>query len=530
MTARVARASLAAMMLFAVVVLAACGSSSSGGSSTDVSSSTTAGKAGGTVVWAKPSEVADLDPTVTNSATTYQMLDEIYEPLVGLDNDLRPVPKVAESWKQTSPTTYVFTIRRGVKFSNGRELTVDDVVGSLKRLTDARVASPWAPQLGVVRSVTAKGADQVEVVLAEPNSTFLPALAYVDASIIPMKEFTDGSFDPRRETLGSGPFKVVSHNQDEVWNLVRNPYYWNKDAVKPDKLTVRIMTDDSARIAGLRDGSIDVANFDTPDAVKLLQGQRNIQTVVVPSTEFYRLDINAKTSPLRDQRLREAISLALDRQQIADVGLAGTADPTAAVSPNFGTCPVGSVTYGTKDVARAKQLVQEAGATGMTVKLMASPAYKPFVQIAQVMAPQLEAIGLKVKIEQPDQGEWLSRVYGGRADFEMELSFFGSLADPPMGLTWWSVRQGWHKPWNPVDPKLEALIAKSHTQAAGPARDATIKEACNRIATNAVMIPLVTKQSVVAYRSDKVNASIPKVEPYFDPMRRLGQFSVKAAG
>ncbi len=529
LTARAARLSLVALLLLAAALLAACGGSS-GGSSTQSASTTASGPKGGTLVWAKPAEVADLDPTLTGSATTYQLLDQIYEPLIGLDDELKPVPKLATSWEQTSPTTYVFTIRRGVKFSNGREMTVDDVVGTLKRLTDPRVASIWAVQIGTVKSVSSPSPWKVQVELAKPNSTLIPALAYINAAILPIKEMKAGTFDPARATLGTGPYKVASHSKDEVWNLVRNPSYWDRNAPKADKLTVRIMTDDAARVAALKDGSVDAANFDTPDAVRLLQGQPNIQTVVVPATEYYRLDINAKTSLLRDPRLRQALSLAIDRQQLADVALAGTSDPTSAVSPNFGTCPLADVPYGKTDIEQASKLVEQAGAKGKTISLIASPTYKPIVQIGQVLAQQFEAIGLKIRIEQPDQGEWLTRVYSGRPDFDMDISFFGSLADPPMGLNWWSSTQTWHNAWDVSDPQLEALITKSHVQPAGSERDATIKAACDRIATDAVIVPLITKPSVVAYRSDKVNMVIPKTEAYFDPMRHLPQSSVKAAG
>ncbi len=525
------RACAVVLVLLAATLLAACGGgSSSEGTSNASTRADASAPTGGTIVWGKPAEAADLDPTTTGSGTTYQLLDQIYEPLVGLDGDLRPTPKLAASWRQTSPTTYVFAIRRGVQFSNGREMTVDDVVGSLKRVIDPKSASPWAVQLGSVKRIAAAGPWQVDVELAKPNSTFVPALAYVNASILPMKELRSGVLDTKRRTLGTGPFMVASHTQGEAWNLVRNPHYWRKGFPKADKLTIRIVGDDSARVAGLRDGSIDAANFDTPDALKLLQGAPGVKAQLVPTTEFYRLDVNAKTSLLADPRLREALSLALDRRQIADVALAGTSEPSAAVAPSFGTCSPDEVPYGQTDVERAKQLVQEAGASGKTVSLLATVEYKPIVQIAQVLARQIEAIGLKPKIEQVDQGEDLARVYSGRADFDVAIAYVGSFADPPMGLNWWTSSQTWHAAWMPVDGQLETLIEKSHVQQPGAARDATIKAACDRIAKDANIIPLVTKPNVVAYREDRVNAVLPKVEPYFDPMRHLGDFSVKAAG
>jgi peptide/nickel transport system substrate-binding protein len=516
-----------ALLVVAVTAAAAYGAGDDSGHSNAQAGTSAQGQSGGTLVWGKPAEVAGIDPTTNTQYTSWQLLSIVYEGLVGIGDDLKPTPKLATSWKQTSPTTYVFTIRSGVRFSNGRPMTVDDVVGSLKRVADPKIAALWATFVGKIKKVSAKGTSRVEVVLSQPNTAFVAALAGVSAAVLPMKELRSGAFKPQKELLGTGPFKVASHRQGEVWNLVRNPYYWQRGLPKADKLTVRIMKDDAARIAGLRSGTLAVASFDTPDAVKLLEGQRNVKTGVVKTTDFFMLEVNAKSSIFKDPRLREALSLSIDRKQIADVALAGTSEPTAAVPPSFGTCNPAAVPYASRDPKRAAALVEQAGAKGKTVSLMASTTtYPPLGQIAQVLQPKLEAAGLKVKIEQPDQGEWIKRVYSGKADFDLDVSFFGSYADPAMGLTWWGPDQSWHSAWRVDDKKLFALVAKSRTQPKGAARDKTIKAACARIAKDAFIVPLVTKTMVAAYRSDKLTAVIPKVEGYGNVMRDVADFSV----
>jgi peptide/nickel transport system substrate-binding protein len=523
--ARVARAawrSCSLLLVAAAAALAACGGSTS---SSGQSGTSGPARAGGTIVWGKPAEVASIDPTTNEQDSSWQLLSVVYEQLVGIDDNLRPTPKLAQSWSQPSPTTYVFNIRRGVRFSNGRMMTVDDVIGSLERLTDPKLAAPWAPFVGEIKSVTSPAPWQVKVVLKQPNAAFVPSLVGASASIIPMKELRAGTWDPRKSLLGTGPYMVASHSQDEVWNLARNPYYWQKGKPHADKLTIRIVKDDAARIAGLRDGSIDIANFDTPDAVKLLQGQPNIKTVVVQSNNYFILDLNAKSSIFKDPRLREAVSLTLDRSEIAKVALAGASVPSAAVPPRFGLCEPSSMPYGTPDPQRAAQLVAAAGAKGKTVSMLASTTYKPLAQIAQVLQPALEAAGLKVRIEQPDQGEWIKRVYSGKAEFDIDTSFTGSYGDPSMGLAWWGPGQAWGTAWNPTDKVLWDLVAKSHTQAPGPARDATIKAACARVARHAVLIPLDTQPLIIAYRSDKLNALPPKADGYGYVMRNVADFS-----
>ncbi len=303
--------------------------------------------AGGQLIWGKATEADVLDPAISTGAGTWEFFNLTYEGLVGLDEEFRPTPVLAESWRQTSPTTYVFNIRRGVKFSNGREMTADDVVGSIKRVIDPKLASYWSGQLGMAK-VEASGTAQVKITLKKPKTSFLASLAGSPAVVLPMRELNAGTFDPKKTLLGTGPFKVTAHSQNESWTFVRNPYYWQAGSPKVAKVAVRIMTDNATRAAALRNGSIDVTTFDTPDSVALLKGQSNVSTAVQASTDYYRLDVNAKSSIFRDDRLRQALSLSIDRNKIKDVALAGAGRPTAAVSVAFGgVCDPAAVPYAT---------------------------------------------------------------------------------------------------------------------------------------------------------------------------------------
>lgn len=481
-------------------------------------------------MWGKPAEVQVLDPTKSGEAVSWQVLDLVYESLVSIDENLKPVPVLAESWEQTSPTTYVFTIRKGVKFSNGRPMTVDDVVGSLKRLIDPKTASWLASQLGEVRSVAEDGPWRVKVTLAQPRAAFLASLASVSAAVLPMQELRSGEFDPSKELLGTGPFKVAGHSQDESWTLAKNSHYWREGEPKVDSLVIRIMPEDATRVAALRDGSVDVATFATPDAVQLLNGQPNIKTVVQDTTDYYRLDVNAITSAFRDDRLREALSLAIDRKKIVELALGGVGQPSAASPSGLGsTCDPANVPFAEPDVERARELVEEAGATGKKVSIIAAPQYKTFPLIAQVLQQSLEQTGLKVEILQLDTGEWFKRVFQDpKAPFDMSLSFFAGFADPAMVLTYWNPKNApAFAPWLKSDPELNELIDQTVRGPVDAARDEAIGEICNRVAEDANIIPLVSNPSIIGYRSDQVTGiDIPKLEGYAIPLRNIRAFTV----
>ncbi len=509
---------LAVAMLASCV---ACANGTQGGTGT--------GATGGTLVWGKSAEVDLLDPAVAANSTSWEIFQLSYERLVGLDERLKVVPELAARWKQTSPTTYVFELRPGMRFSNGRDLTADDVAGSLRRLADPRTASFWAVQTGI-RTAAASGPLEVTVTLLEPRTSFLAALAGSPAAILPMKELTAGTFDPKKEMLGTGPYKVVAHTQNESWTFERNPHYWRPGVPKADRLSVRIIPDAAAMTAALRTGDIDVTSFDTPDAIRLLQGQAGVQTVVQSTTDYYRLDVNARSSVFADDRLRAALSLAIDRNKLRDVALAGVGKATAAASVGFDhVCDPAVLPYAKPDPARARALVQAAGATGKTVEILAYEVMPMSSPIAQVIQQGLQEIGLKARIVSLDIGAIRQRAYNGKtANFDLVVAAFAGYADPAMVLTWWNPDlAGFSKPWAKPDPRLNALIGRSLGTPLGPARDRALRDTCGRIAANGNIIPLVSKDAIVAYRSDRIDVRIPQLEGYYLPLRKIAEFGVR---
>ncbi len=497
---------------------------------TCIACSGTTGSAGSSsreLVWGKPSEAELLDPTVATGATNWEILSLAYEGLVGLDDRLGLVPRLAESWKQTGPTTYVFTVRKGVKFSNGRELTADDVVGSLRRLTDPKVASAWAALVGI-RGVTSSG-QQVTVTLAAPRTSFLAALAATQASVLPMKELNAGTFDPKKQLLGTGPYVQAAHSQGESWTFERNPHYWRSGLPKADRLQVRIMRDDAARAAALHDGSIDITTFENPDSTRLMKGVANVKTVVQATTDYYRLDVNAKSSAFKDDRLRQALALAIDRNRIRDVALGSIGRPTAAASVAFGSvCDPGRVPFAAPDLGRARELVTAAGAAGTTVEILAPSAVPMAAPIAQVLQQSLQEAGLKVRITPAEAGVLIKRAWSGTsADFDIVVSWFAGYADPAMVLYFWNPASGtFAKYWTKSDPQLNTAIDKSLSLPAGAERTQSLAQACDRIAQNANIIPLVSKDAIIAYRTDQVAAVPQAVEGYAVPLRNIAEFGL----
>jgi peptide/nickel transport system substrate-binding protein len=508
----------------AVVVFAAVAACSGNSARTGASPG-----AGGTLSVGLATDVGGLDPQPASNGGTWRVLNVNYETLVGLDRQMKPTPKLATAWKQTSPTTYLFDIRPGVKFSNGRAMTVDDVVGSVKRLISPKLASLWAGVVGPISDVRAVGTSQVRITLEKPRSSFISSLANIPAAILPMKELAAGTFDPTKQVLGTGPYKVAAHRTNESWTMVRNPYYWGPPA-KAQTLTFKIVPDDAARIAALRSGSMQVTTFEAPDAPRLLKGQPNITTVVQKTTEYYELFLNALSSIFRDDRLRQAVALSIDRNKILGVAMGGVGQATSVMTPlgMAGSCDPAKTPYSTPDLAKAKQLVAAAGATGKSVSILASTNNPSNKQIAQVLQENLQSIGLKVSVETIEIGQLVKRVTSADAKFDLDINNFAGYNDPSLVTTWWNPKLAqFNKGFMKSDATLNKLIDQGFTTPAGPARAAVLQQACDRAAEGANMIPLVTKPNVIAYRSDKVSPSLAAVDGLAQPLINVADYGVK---
>jgi peptide/nickel transport system substrate-binding protein len=468
-----------------------------------------------TIVWGKPGEITGFDVHVAGTVASWEMYQMVYETLLTTDENLKLQPGLAESWEQTSPTSYVFHLRQNARFSNGRPVVADDVIGSLERIKNPETASYWSAQLGNIAKMEAPDDHTVKVELESPHPAFLAALAHITAAIIPIKELKDGSFDPTKDLMGSGPFMVSEHRQDESWTLVRNSYYWKPAQPKANRLDVPIIPDESARMAALRDGRIDFTTFGNPDTAQMLSKDANIKVISQQTTNYYRLDVNAlnEKSPFHDKRIRQAMNLAIDRDAINMLVFAGTTQVDYPVPAAFGkdACrsdPVYALSREDR-LKKARELLKEAGNEHPVVRLMATSADPVFGRIAQVMQASLQEAGFTVNIDQPAMAEYLQKVFTD-GDFDMAVSWLAGYTDPTMVIAWWNPKFAvWNQAFQEEVPALSKALDEVKTMADGPERDGKLKEICSMIDDSSNLLALVSKTDYIAYRSDKIELKVP---------------------
>lgn len=467
------------------------------------------------------------DPQLADVATTWQLLSLSYETLVTVGPDFSVQPLLAEKWETPTPTEYVFHLRDGVTFSNGRAMTADDVAGSLKRLLASK--SVWRGQLGPVKSVTKDGDSIVKVTLSEPYTPFLAALANVPAAILPMKEIDDKSVDPATTLLGTGPYVVENHRQDVSWTFKRNDKYWAKGKPAADTLNITIAPDEAARIAALQNGGAALATLGNVDSATMLAGAKDVKVVTQATTDFYYLMLNtqAPNSKFADPKVRQAINIALDAQQIADVALGGKGKPTAITPAGLpGACDPAALPSASKSADEAKKLLAEAGAQNLSFTLSIF-ATEPAPAVAQVIQQNLQQAGITVKIEQMDEASWSGKVYGkAPAEFDAALSWFAGYADPGMVTKWWNPETaGFNVGFMKPDKELNALIDTANKEP--QQRDKALAAVCAKADADAQMIPLVTRPATVAYRADALSPGLYATEGYGNVLRLVADARVK---
>lgn len=484
---------------------------------------------GGTITWGKPLETKEFDPHISFLGSSWQLQHLVYDSLTDMDDNLNPVPSLAESWEQASPTSYIFHLREGPKFSNGRPVTADDAAGSIRRVFTTKGAY-WPLAIGPMKEVKTLSERSIRIDLERPHTPILDALSATLASVLPMKEIEAGEFDPSKGMLGSGPFMVENHAQDDHWVLKRNPHYWRAGLPKADKVIVRIIPTDQGLMAALRDGSIDIASFESsPDAPLLLSSIPNVEVVIEDVTNFYFLALNGvwEKSPFSNLKLRQAVALCLDRNQIRNFALGGVGDDSSVMAPAFQKCDTSKLANFTQDIDSAKKLVQDAGADGLTFELLVR-SLPADVQMAQVVKQNVAAIGLNAEIAVVEEGTWVKRAWVDNPSiFQAMISWYAGYSDPSITPIWWNPAiAGFTKGHVESDEQLNGFLEQSHSLPQGAERDAALQQLCTRIDYLAHKIPLVTRKDTIAFRSDQINAKIDHVEGYVNTLRGIEEFTL----
>lgn len=393
---------------------------------------------GGTLIVGTDVSPIGLDPALTTAFASVAIYEHMYSSLLTLDYASNAVkPDLAESWTAIDERTVEFTLRRGVTFHSGRELTAEDVKYSIDRLMDEAVAVPLRSYLGPDAAAEVVDAYTVRVSNSTPYAPLVSALADRRPAAIVDREVIEQNGDLANWDGGSGPFKLVDYTPDVQVILERHEGYFEDGLPLLDRIEFRVIPDENARIAAIRSGEVDLTVIKDPRLVTTLRGDQNVVINEVPS--FWRSGtvLNTLHPPLDDVRVRQAISYGINRQQVIDTVLLGDGLITGPIPPGetvwaIPATPDNYPTYA-YDPDQARQLLQEAGVSDLELNIDASPAYAPDVPSAQTMQAQLSEIGINLNIRQLEFAALLDNQRSG--DYDLNLSFNTNRPDPDIYLS-----------------------------------------------------------------------------------------------
>lgn len=413
-------------------------------------------------------------PTDYNTAAA-AVMSLINEGLLSYGPNNSLVPTLATSWKQLSPTKYVYVVRKGVKFSNGDPLTGGDVAFSLALHKDPKVASELSNFFVNVKSIHAVG-NVVTVVLNHPDGTWKYLPAHIAGYIYESKDVRANLSSygtPQHFPIGTGPYMVKSFVQDSQITLVRNPHYWGP---KPyyDEIVFPIIPDANTRLLALESGQID-GSFSIGVQAKGVSG---VHVYSFPSyaTQGVTLDMSQTDPPFNNIHVRRAIEYAIDRVGIVKSLFLGAAQPASTVDPPGmfnGILPASAIkkayaaipTY-SFDLAKAKaELAQSPVPNGFTTTLNLPTPGQQEAAIGQAIQSTLAQIGITLKLNPIPRGERYQIVLNHQPNLGMQ--WYSNAADfpDPLEMPWFTFDsdqavRGGNNSSNFRNAKVDSLIAQ----------------------------------------------------------------------
>jgi peptide/nickel transport system substrate-binding protein len=457
-------------------------------------------------------DVTSMDPHFVNIQPNNLVAWHVFDALTRVDENARLVPGLAESWKATDATTWEFKLRRGVKFHDGSELTAEDVIHSLER--PATIVNSPGSFVPFTRPLVFKQIVDRYTVRLKTASPYAMVPYDLQSVFIVSKRATSGlrsqDFDAGRGMIGSGPYRFVSFKRGDRVALERFDQYAGP---KPawDKVTLRILPSDPARMAALLANDVDaIEQVPTADLARL-KGNANVAIAQKVSwrTLFLHLDQYRDRAPgladrsgrpldrnpFKDVRVRQAVSKAINRQGIVDRVMEGAALPASnlVAPPVFGHAA--NLKPDALDVDGAKKLLAEAGfASGFSAVLHATNnRYVNDEQVAQAIAQMLARVGIAARVETLPASVYFVKARNG--EFALSMlgwgSFSGDLALRSIAATF-NAETG-HGTWNGgrhSDAKLDALVTRSLATLDERKREAVAREAMAAAMQTYAVVPL----------------------------------------
>ena len=488
----------------------------------------------GTLNFLIESAPLNLDPRFASDAQAQALDGLIFSGLVAHDDKMNIIPDLAQSWDMPNPLTFIFHLRPGVKFQDGRPLTSADVKFTFDSVLNG-VPSPSGPVRSTKRSSFDKIAsidapDPVTVVfhLSEPRASFLWDMVRPSFGIVPQGSGTDIKLHP----VGTGPFRFAGMTTDEEVDLDRNPNYFGysgnpstatTEGTPVEHVRFRVVPDAVVRALELRKGSADIGGVNSliPDMVVALQKDPNLAVADNPGTSLSYVAFNFTDPILAHREVRQALDYATDRASIIRYLLRGQAQIATTQLPTNHWANDPSLQPRSYDPAQAEKLLDQAGfprgPDGVRIRLAVKTSTEESARLlTEVLADQWKRVGVILTLHPLESATFFADLKDG--SFQMyTLRWLGVNNDPAFYEFAFSSA---HVPPNGynrgryVDPALDALIAKERIEMDRDKQKPIIWQMQRIVANDTPYLNLWFNDTVCVYRKRVLNVHLDPTGDY----------------
>jgi peptide/nickel transport system substrate-binding protein len=388
---------------------------------------------GGTLIFNNANNPAGLDPHITGSVVSWYVLDNVFDRLLRLDKDTsEPAPSLAESYEVSDDgLVYTFTLRSGVRFQNGRELTSEDVKYSFERILNPDVPAVAKGYFVDLASIETPDASTVVLNYSQPFAPLLLALCRLETSIVP-KEEVENTENWEVMPSGSGPFKIESNVKDQAIVLVRNDDYWEEGLPILARVEHRIIPQPETAVANIRTGEIHATEVGAKD-YEGLSGEEGFSVQLLTSANWPHLSMNTQVAPFDNLQVRQAIRVGFNRDDIMQAAFYNTGMISNVHLPEGNPFRAEVEGWG-YDPDLARELLAEAGyADGFSTKMRIISGVPWALASAQIVQAYLAELGIQMEIEQIESTTWFSEVFTN-SEFEMSMVAHTSKVDPDLSM------------------------------------------------------------------------------------------------
>ena len=388
-----------------------------------------------------------LDPRLATDAYSERIGQLLFSRLIRSDPAGRKIGDLAERWEREGENIYTFHLKKNVRFHDGHPLTSDDVRYTFESILDPALASPHRKNYEILSRIETPDAATIRFILKRPHAPFLTEMT---RGIVPrhLAEKNPGAFSSH--PIGSGPFRFIRYDPDDAVELAAfSDYFDGVPAIR--RLLFRIIPEDSVRLLEMEKGNIDLLqNAFPPDALPRLQQNPRLKIIQAPSTTYTYLGFNLKDPILQNRSVREAVALAINRDEITEYIFKGLARPAAGLLAPSHWAYASSIKNNRYDPDRSKKQLDEAGfpdppGPAPRFSLVHKTSQNELARrVAEVIQQQLSQVGIEVTIRNYEWGTFYGDIKSGHfqlftlswvgvEDPDIYYNLFHSESIPPNG-------------------------------------------------------------------------------------------------